>query len=134
MIEVQCPRCLRHWFSKNEVTGRRARLCPACADRAPKKRQPVMVQVGIFAVVAAVLLVIDVVWIALAGLWPETFGILMAIYGGVLLLPCALWMSAVVRRTNLGSEFDWTIHKWPVMIGLIGLACVLAFFSLRHGR
>ena len=80
------------------------------------------------------LLATDGVWIVLTACWPDAFAMPMAIYGGVLLLPCALWMSTVVRRTGLIGEFDWTIHKWPVMIGLMGLACVLAFFSLRHSR
>ena len=134
MIEIQCPRCLQYWYSREEVTGRRARLCPACADKQPRKRQGggSLVQLGVFAIVAAVLLGIDLVWIGLTVCWPDTFGPLMVIYGGVLLFPCALWMAAVVRMARWSGEFDWTIHRWPVMIGLMGLACVLAFFSLRH--
>lgn len=134
MIEVQCPRCTQYWYSKRQLTGRRASLCPACADRLPRKPQPVMVQLGVFAVVTAFLLVVDVVWITLSMVWPDMFGMFMVVYGGLLLLPCALWLSAVVRMTRLSGEFDWAIHKWPVMIGLMGLACVLAFFSLRHGH
>jgi hypothetical protein len=138
MIEVQCPRCLQYWYSKEEVTGRRARLCPACVG----KRRGILqrgagpfggaAQLGVFAVVAAALLVVDGVWIVLAACWPDVFGAVMLIYGGVLLLPSALWFAAVLRIVRWGWEMDWTIHRWPMLIGLMGLACVLAYFSLRR--
>jgi hypothetical protein len=133
MIEVQCPRCLQYWYSREEVTGRE-RLCSACADRQPRKRRGgLMKQLGVFAVVAAVLLAVDGVWIGLTACWPGVFGVAMLIYGCVLSCPCVLWFSAVLRASRwTGAEMDWTIHRWPLLIGLTGLACVLAFFSLVH--
>jgi hypothetical protein len=133
MHEIQCPRCLQYWYSDKEVKDRRARVCAACADREPRKKTGGAVQLGVFAIVAAVLLGVDGVWIVLAAAWPDTVGPVMLIYGGVLLLPCALWFSALVRMARWGgTELDWTIHRWPLLIGFMGLACILAYFSLRH--
>ncbi|HVS34524.1 MAG TPA: hypothetical protein VMS17_03015 [Gemmataceae bacterium] len=58
----------------------------------------------------------------------------MLIYGCLLAVPCGLWFSAVLRMGRWGDgAFDWTIQRWPALIGLMGLACVLAYFSLRRG-
>ena len=138
MIEVQCPRCLQYWYSRDDVTGRRARLCPACAG----KRRGMLhggaapfggaAQLGVFVVVAAFLLVVDGLWMVLTGCWPTTFGRPMLIYGCVLFIPAALWFGVILRRSQWGGEMDWTVHRWPLLIGLTGLACVLAYFSLVH--
>ena len=132
MIEIQCPRCRQYWYSKVEVTGRRARLCPACIDRQPRKRPSVTVQLGVFAVVAAVLLVVDGAWIVLTACWPQVFGVAMLVYGCVLFVPNALWFGVILRTGRWGGEMDWTIHRWPLLAALAGMACVLAFFSLVH--
>ena len=134
MIEIQCPRCLQYWYL-DEGERVRGKLCPGCRDKRPRKRTTGGgIQLGVFALVAGALLLVDGAWITLSALWFDPFGPAMAIYGGILLFPCAVWLSAVFRmyRWGGGGEFDWNIHRWPLLIGLMGLACVLAFFSLRH--
>jgi hypothetical protein len=129
MISVDCPRCGKVWYSEEEEGGT-VRLCADCSERLRGKRRSSPFRLDAFAVVALVLTVVDVFLIALAHVFPDTLGGFLAAYGAVLLLFGMLGL----RSTMLGhwylTDVDWSLGRWPLLMALLGLACVLAFASL----
>ena len=126
MIEIKCPRCQLYWYSDNEDEGS-VRLCSACAEELRRHRgQPIHIDVP-FLIAVALFLLVDAILIVLTALWPGTFGMLVLVYG------LALFVVGlrVFRRTSPGhiGDTNWTVARWPGMIALNGLACVLAAFS-----
>jgi hypothetical protein len=85
-------------------------------------------------IVTAGFLMVDIGLIVLAAIWPATFGKALFIYGLALFIPGLLTQRVLRVGTHSiwdkDSETDWTVSRWPVMIALIGLACVLAYCSL----
>ena len=133
MVAIKCPRCEQTWHSDEAEHGR-VRLCDRCEETLRKNRREPGFRFDAFVAVTAVLLVIDLILIALSRIWPDPFGVVMLIYGLVLMIP---GMRVLARVTGFGhaGDADWNIGRWPLMIALMGLACVLAFIPIvvhRH--
>jgi hypothetical protein len=126
MIPVKCPRCLQLWYTDDEDAGR-VRLCSGCADELRKKQRRSPFRIDAFVIGVAVLLMVDIALMLLAGFWPADFGKALLIYGFVLLVPGLVGIR-VVRRVG-GGEIDWTIARWLLLMLLMGLGCLLAYYS-----
>jgi hypothetical protein len=129
MIAVDCPRCGRTWYSDEHHAGR-VRLCSDCAYELRGKRRPSLLQPDVFALAAAGLLILDVLWIVLAGLWPEVFGWILLGYGLLLLAPGIVGFRLVTLGHWHWSDVDWEVARWPLLVAAMGLACVAAYASL----
>ena len=86
-----------------------------------------------FVGVTAALLAIDLVLIISSRIWPDSVGWVMLIYGFVLLIPGLRLLRSVVGFGHAGDA-DWNIGRWPLMIALMGLACVLAYLPILIHR
>ncbi|HEV3146582.1 MAG TPA: hypothetical protein VGZ47_22025 [Gemmataceae bacterium] len=133
MVAIKCPRCEQIWHSDETEHGR-VRLCSRCEETLRKNRPEPGIRFDAFVAVTAGLLVIDIIWIALGRIWPDSVGMAMLIYGLVLLVP---GLRVLARVTGFGhaGDADWNIGRWPLMIVLMGLACVLAYIPIviqRH--
>ncbi len=127
MIAVDCPRCGRTWYS-DEDAGR-VRLCSDCADELRQKRRPGLWQWDAFAFTAAGMFVLDVLLIVLTAVWPRVFGMTVLVYG-LVLFGAGLVGFRVVTSGHLSlSDADWTVARWPVLFGALGLACAAAAAS-----
>ncbi len=129
MIAVDCPRCGRTWYSDEEEAGK-VRLCSDCARHLRDQRRGFVLQFDAFAITALVLLGVDLFLILLAALVPEPFGVLLLVYGGILLLGGVTLFRVLSWEHWHLSDVDWTVARWAVLAALMGLACVLAYFSL----
>jgi uncharacterized protein (DUF983 family) len=127
MIAVDCPRCGRTWYSDEHHAGR-VRLCSDCADELRTKRRRNLLQWDAFAFTAAGMLLLDVVLIVLAAVWPRVFGWFLLGYGLVLLAVGIVGFRAVASAH--WSDVDWEVARWPALIGAMGLACATAYASL----
>jgi hypothetical protein len=129
MIGVDCPRCGKVWYSDDRHGGK-VRLCSGCADKLRRKRHGSPFRLDAFAVVALVLFTVDVLLILVTHLFPDVFGAFLVVYGGVLLFAGMVGL----RSCSIGhwhvADVDWYVARWPLLLALLGLACVLAFASL----
>ena len=130
MIPVKCPRCLQEWYSDEEDAGR-VRLCSACADDLRRNRRGSPVRLDAFMVAAAFSLAATVALILLGRLWPETFGMVLLVVGLLLFVGGLSGFRLVAGRQHIG-DVDWVVARWPMMVALMGLACVLAYFPLAR--
>src|SRR5262249_7574121 len=133
MIEAKCPRCEQVWYTE-KTRGCRVRLCSDCADELRRHgRNPF--RIDAFLIATACFLFVDLFFILLAGLRPEIFGKALLVYGRVLLVPGCVVFVLVTYATSQGrlredyGDIDWNLARWPLMIALVGLACVLAYYS-----
>jgi len=129
MIPVKCPRCTLEWYSNEEDAGR-VQLCSDCVDALKRNRPWGPVQIDAFLIATAAFVLVDLVFIPLAALLPGTFGGALLAYGLVLSIGALIVFSAFTKLFGVGDKADWSLLRWPVMIGLVGLACVLAYYSL----
>jgi hypothetical protein len=132
MVAIKCPRCNQIWHSDDAEYGR-VRLCDRCEETLRKNRREPGIQFGAFAAVTAILFVIDLSLIIGSRFWPDSLGLSMLIYGLVLLVP-GLRISARVCGFGHAGDADWNIGRWPLMIALMGLACVLAYIPILVHR
>jgi hypothetical protein len=129
MIAVDCPRCGRTWYSEEERAGK-VRLCSDCVDQLKHKRRPSLLEWDAFAFTAAGLLLLDVLLIVLARIWPGTFGFLLLGYGLVLLVLGLVGFRIVTLGYWTFADVDWTLARWPVLLAAMGGACAAAYVSL----
>jgi drug/metabolite transporter (DMT)-like permease len=108
-------------------------LCDRCEETLRKNRPEPAFQFGAFAAVTAGLLLVDLALILSSRLWPDSMGLVTLIYGLVLLVP---GLRILARLTGYGhaGDADWNIGRWPLMIALMGLACVLAYIPILLHR
>jgi hypothetical protein len=135
MVAIKCPRCEQVWHSDDPEYGR-VRLCDRCEETLRKNRRAPGFKLDAFAAVTAVLLAIDLILIAGSRFWPDSVGLVTLIYGLLLLVP-GLRILARVTGYGHAGDADWNIGRWPLMIALMGLACVLAFIPIllhRHAH
>lgn len=133
MIEIQCPRCGQYWYHNDRKEGR-ARLCSNCADHLQyKRRQRGLIDIP-FLIVAWMLFSIDLSLIALSALLP-VFAKVMLVYGGLQFLGGMVTLSwlGFTREEGLNAylsrftyDTDWKFGRWPLLIVLSGLVCLLA--------
>jgi membrane protease YdiL (CAAX protease family) len=132
MFPVKCPRCTLVWYS-NEEEGGGVRLCSDCSDALKRNRRWDPVRIDAFLIATGIFVLVDLVFIPLAALLPGTFGTPLLVYGAVLSVGAFLVFSGFqgsLYGVPLVEKADWSLMRWPVMIGLVGFACVLAYFSL----
>lgn len=127
MFPVKCPRCELVWYSNEEDAGR-VRTCSSCIDELQRQRPFNPVRVDAFLIATVVFLAIDILLISLTGLWPDTVSMVLLVYGAVIGV-----VGLVGLRRTLGfghaGDVDWSLARWPLMLALMGLACVLAYFT-----
>jgi hypothetical protein len=134
-MEIRCPHCLQYWYTDEEDAGK-VRLCPDCADRFRRGRRSGSAEpVGPFLFVVAGLLAADVLLIALTALWPRVFGVPLAIFGAVLLVPGLRSLRWTMSSGHI-AETDWSLARWSWLFLLVGLSALLAFgtFVIRPAR
>ena len=129
MISVECPRCGKVWYSDDREGGK-VRLCSDCVDRLRNKRRGSPFRLDTFAIVALVLVLLDVLLIALTHLFPDTFGTFDLVFGSVLCFLGLTGLRGCVRGRWYLTDVDWAIARWPLLLALIGLSCVLTYASL----
>jgi hypothetical protein len=129
MISVECPRCGKVWYSDDRHGGK-VRLCSDCVAKLRGKRRGSPFRLDAFAVVALVLILLDVVLIALTQLFPESFGMFDLVFGSVLCFLGLMGLRACMRGGWYLTDVDWEIARWPLLLALIGLSCVLTYVSL----
>jgi hypothetical protein len=117
------------WYSDDRHGGK-VRLCFDCVAKLRTKRRGSPYHLDTIAVVAQVLILLDVVLIALTHLFPDTFGLFDLVFGSVLCLFGLMGLLASVRGYANLAEVDWEIARWPLLLALIGLSCVLTYASL----
>jgi hypothetical protein len=127
MIEVKCPRCEREWYTEKHKGGR-VRLCSDCADELRSHgRSPF--RIDAFMIATAGFLGVNVIFILLTFLRPDAYGDALRAYGAVLFLIGSVVSWTVWWFSSDGTSSDWTLARWPVMVALMGLSCILAYFS-----
>jgi len=133
MVAIKCPRCEQIWHSNDADYGL-VRLCDRCEDALRKNRREPGFTFDAFVAVTAGFFAVDVILIISSRFWPESVGLVMLIYGFVLMIPGLRVLRGVVGFQHAGDA-DWSIGRWPLMIALMGLACVLAYIPIvlhRH--
>jgi hypothetical protein len=134
MFAIKCPRCEQTWYSDEKDEGR-VRLCSECAWKL-RNRKFQVAHFGVFATVAAVLLVVDVLLVASSRIWPDPMASIMLLYGLFLTIPSLFVLRIVMGGGNFDSGYlpardvNWNIGRWPAMTAALGLACVLAFIPI----
>ncbi|HZY83620.1 MAG TPA: hypothetical protein VFE78_02205 [Gemmataceae bacterium] len=133
MIEIKCPRCEQYWYTDDKEGGR-VRLCDRCAGALRRGRrggQPL----GAFAAVTAALLGADLLLVVLARLLPGVFEKVLLGYGLVLSVAGAVGWRLLAPGWGLHvGDIDWGAARWPALVGLMGLACLLAYASFVAPR
>jgi len=129
MISVDCPRCGKVWYSDDRHGGK-VRLCSDCADKLRQKRHGSPFRLDAFAIVALILFAVDGLFILLAHLFPDVLAIPLVVYGGALLFVGLAGLRSCSRYHWYLADVDWDLARWPLLLALVGLACVLAYASL----
>jgi hypothetical protein len=129
MIAVDCPRCGRTWYSEEDHAGR-VRLCSDCADELRHNRRRYRLHWDAFTFTALGLFVLDVQLIVLGAVLPDLFGMVLLVYGLVLLVPAGLFLAVSLQAYWYMTDADWDLLRWPVLVAAMGLACVAAYFAL----
>jgi hypothetical protein len=129
MVSVDCPRCGKIWYSDEDDEGA-TRLCSDCVDKLRRRHHGTPFRLDAFAFATMALLVLDVILIALAHLFPDVFGGFLILYGLILFVAGMFGLRFCHRGHWYLTDLDWDLARWPAMLALIGLACVLGFGSL----
>lgn len=134
MIEIQCPRCKRYWYS-DEDEGR-VRLCDRCSDDLRRKRGPRAEMDIPFLIGVGTFVAFDLMLIGLTALMPAVFGKVLLGFAVVMLI--AGWAIFRVLRWEGGlggwlfpfaGDIDWRIGRWALLSLLSGFVCLLAYGS-----
>jgi hypothetical protein len=82
-----------------------------------------------FLIAVLLLTAVDLTLFGLSRLWPEPFLGVLLVYGLILAIIGLRWLRRLTWGGHIG-DVDWGEGRWPLLLILLGVMCVGAFFPM----